>query len=152
MYADPIYGLPAHWAPNDLLFYTGNMFPDRYKNGAFIAFHGSTNRAPYPQAGYVIGFIPFKDGLPSGNLEIFADGFANVEIIKDVKDAMYRPMGLAEGPDGSLYVSESKKGKIWRVIFDANKKEFGDKNLENMERRKYLPHIKTPTEFTDIVK
>ena len=151
-YTDPIYGLPAHWAPNDLLFYTGNMFPDRYKNGAFIAFHGSTNRAPYPQAGYVIGFIPFKDGFPSGNLEIFADGFANVEIIKDVKDAMYRPMGLAEGPDGSLYVSESKKGKIWRVIFDANKKEFGDKNLENMQRRKYLPHIKTPIEFTDIVK
>jgi glucose/arabinose dehydrogenase len=50
-YKDPIYGLPAHWAPNDLLFYTGDMFPDRYKNGAFIAFHGSTNRGPYPQAG-----------------------------------------------------------------------------------------------------
>jgi len=59
---------------------------------------------------------------------------------------------LAEGPDGSLYVSESKKGKIWRVIFDADKKKFVDKNLENMHRRKYLPHIKTPIEFTDIIK
>ena len=151
-YKDPIYGLPAHWAPNDLLFYTGDMFPDRYKNGAFIAFHGSTNRGPYPQAGYVVGFIPFKDGFPSGNLEVFADGFVNTEVVKDVKDAMYRPMGLAQGPDGSLYISESKKGKIWRVLFDGNKSNFGDKNLEKMQRRKYLPHIKTPTEFTDIVK
>ena len=151
-YKDPIYGLPAHWAPNDLLFYTGDMFPDRYKNGAFIAFHGSTNRGPYPQAGYVVGFIPFKDGFPSGNLEIFADGFVNTEVVKDVKDAMYRPMGLAQGPDGSLYISESKKGKIWRVLFDGNKSDFGDKNLEKMKLRIHLPHIKTPEEFTDIVK
>ena len=151
-YKDPIYGLPAHWAPNDLLFYTGDMFPDRYKNGAFIAFHGSTNRGPYPQAGYVVGFIPFKDGFPSGNLEVFADGFVNTEVVKDVKDAMYRPMGLAQGPDGSLYISESKKGKIWRVLFDGNKSDFGDKNLEKMKLRIHLPHIKTPEEFTDIVK
>ena len=151
-YKDPIYGLPAHWAPNDLLFYTGDMFPDRYKNGAFIAFHGSTNRGPYPQAGYIVGFIPFKDGFPSGNLEIFADGFVNTEVVKDVKDAMYRPMGLAQGPDGSLYISESKKGKIWRVLFDGNKSDFGDKNLEKMKLRIHLPHIKTPEEFTDIVK
>ena len=151
-YKDPIYGLPAHWAPNDLLFYTGDMFPDRYKNGAFIAFHGSTNRGPYPQAGYVVGFIPFKDGFPSGNLEVFADGFVNTEVVKDVKDAMYRPMGLAQGPDGSLYISESKKGKIWRVLFDGNKSDFGDKNLEKMKLRIHLPHIKTPEEFIDIVK
>jgi len=151
-YKDPIYGLPAHWAPNDLLFYTGDMFPDRYKNGAFIAFHGSTNRGPYPQAGYVVGFIPFKDGFPSGKLEVFADGFVNTEVVKDVKDAMYRPMGLAQGPDGSLYISESKKGKIWRVLFDGNKSDFGDKNLEKMKLRIHLPHIKTPEEFTDIVK
>ena len=151
-YKDPIYGLPAHWAPNDLLFYTGDMFPDRYKNGAFIAFHGSTNRGPYPQAGYIVGFIPFKDGFPSGNLEIFADGFVNTEVVKNVKDAMYRPMGLAQGPDGSLYISESKKGKIWRVLFDGNKSDFGDKNLEKMKLRIHLPHIKTPEEFTDIVK
>ena len=151
-YKDPIYGLPAHWAPNDLLFYSGDMFPERYKNGAFIAFHGSTNRSPYPQAGYVVGFIPFSNGSPSGELEIFADGFAQVEVIKEMKDAKYRPMGLAEGPDGSLYISDSKKGKIWRVLYTADKASFSDENLKEMELRKYLPHIKTPIEFKDIVK
>ena len=151
-YQDPIYGLPAHWAPNDLLFYSGDMFPERYKNGAFIAFHGSTNRSPYPQAGYVVGFIPFKDEYPSGELEIFADGFAQVDIIKDVKDAKYRPMGLAEGPDGSLYISDSKKGKIWRVFYTSNRENFAEINLKQMKLRKYLPHIKTPVEFEDIVK
>ncbi len=151
-YKDPIYGLPAHWAPNDLLFYSGDMFPERYKNGAFIAFHGSTNRSPYPQAGYIVGFIPFSNGLPSGELEIFADGFAQVELIKEMKDAKYRPMGLAEGPDGSLYISDSKKGKIWRVFYTADKASFSDENLKEMELREYLPHIKIPTEFEDIVK
>ncbi len=128
------------------------MFPERYKNGAFIAFHGSTNRSPYPQAGYVVGFIPFEEGLPSGDLEIFADGFAQVEVIKEMKDAKYRPMGLAEGPDGSIYISDSKKGKIWRVAFTGDKSSFTDENLKVMELRKNLPHIKTPIEFQDIVK
>ena len=52
----------------------------------------------------------------------------------------------------SLHQNGVNEAKIWRVIFDADKEEFGDKNLENMQRRKYLPHIKTPIEFTDIVK
>ena len=94
-FTDPIYGLPAHWAPNDLLFYTGNQFPLRYRNGAFIAFHGSTNRMPYPQAGYVVGFIPFEEGVPKGEMEIFADGFIGREVISDMEEAEYRPMGLA---------------------------------------------------------
>lgn len=97
-YAEPIMGLPAHWAPNDLLFYKGNMFPKRYKNGAFIAFHGSTNRAPYPQAGYIVAFIPFENGKPTGNWEVFADGFAGRNVLVSMEDARYRPMGLAEGP------------------------------------------------------
>ena len=100
----------------------------------------------------MVGFIPFKDGLPLGELEIFADGFAQVELIKEMKDAKYRPMGLAEGPDGSLYISDSKKGKIWRVVYTADKSSFTDENLKEMELRKYLPHIKTPVEFQDIVK
>ena len=123
-----------------------------YKNGAFIAFHGSTNRSPYPQAGYVVGFIPFKDGSPSGKLEIFADGFAQTDIIKEMKDAKYRPMGLAEGPDGSLYISDSKKGKIWRILYMSDKNNFSENDLVAMELRKNLPHIKTPIEFQDIVK
>ena len=150
-YKDPIYGLPAHWAPNDLLFYTGNMFPDRYRNGAFIAFHGSTNRTPYPQAGYIVGFIPFKNGIPSGKLEIFADGFAQLDLIKDAKDAKYRPMGLAQGPDGSLYISDSKKGKIWRVLYTDDKTAFTNENLKNMQLREYLPHIRNPIEFEDLI-
>ena len=148
---DPIFGLPAHWAPNDLLFYTGDQFPERYKNGAFIAFHGSTNRTPYPQAGYIVGFIPFKDGVPAGTLEIFADGFAGVDVIKEMKDAKYRPMGLAQGPDGSLYISESKKGKIWRVLFQGSKEDFGLEQLKKMERRKLASYLKKPIENLDAV-
>ncbi len=148
-YSKPIMGLPAHWAPNDLLFYTGNQFPDRYKNGAFIAFHGSTNRVPYPQAGYVVGFIPFKEGVPSGKLEIFADGFAGKNVLVDMEEARYRPMGLAQGPDGSLYISESKKGKIWRVFFSGDNLNFGKKELDKMIKREERSYTKIPDEIKD---
>ena len=151
-YKDPILGLPAHWAPNDLLFYTGDQFPERYKNGAFVAFHGSTNRTPYPQAGYIVGFIPFRDGRPIGTWEVFADGFIGTDIIKQMKDAKYRPMGLAQGPDGSLYISESKKGKIWRVLFQGSKDDFGLDQLKKMERRKFASYLKKPVENIDIIK
>jgi len=117
---DPIMGFPAHVAPNDLLFYDGNMFPDRYKNGAFIAFHGSWNRAPQQQEGYYVVFVPFKGEYPSGEWEIFADGFAGKEIIMSPGDAVHRPMGLAQGPDGSLYISDSRRGKIWRIMYHVD--------------------------------
>ncbi len=148
-YEDPIIGFPGHWAPNDLLFYQGDQFPERYKNGAFITFHGSTNRAPYPQSGYFVGFVPFKDGKPSGEHEVFADGFAIVDPIESVKDAHYRPMGLAVGPDGELYISDSVKGKIWKVTYDENKSEFKEEQLLAMEKRKQLSHIRTPDEVKD---
>lgn len=112
-------GLPAHWAPNDLLFYKGDQFPERYQNGAFIAFHGC-EQGSLPQAGYIVAFIPFENGKPKGTWEVFADGFAKVEPIVSMPDAKYRPMGLSEGKDGSLYISESKQGKIWRVSFNGN--------------------------------
>ena len=148
-YADPILGLPAHWAPNDLLFYKGNQFPNRYKQGAFIAFHGSTNRTPYPQAGYIVAFIPFENGKPVDKWEVFADGFTGVDTVANFSDAKYRPMGLAEGPDGSLYISESKKGKIWRVIYTGNAADFSEKNLTKMEARKSRTYLKTPDEKKD---
>tara|TARA_B100000609_G_scaffold4855_1_gene3765 strand:- start:2752 stop:4161 length:1410 start_codon:yes stop_codon:yes gene_type:complete len=151
-YANPIMGLPAHWAPNDLLFYTGNQFPERYKNGAFIAFHGSTNRVPYPQAGYIVGFIPFKEGKPNGGLEIFADGFAGKEILVDMEDAKYRPMGLAQGPDGSLFISESKKGKIWRVFFSGDRNNFGEKELDSMVKREERSYTKIPDKISDRIE
>ncbi len=114
---DPIMAFPGHLAPNDLLFYTGNMFPDKYKNGAFIAFHGSWNRAPEPQKGYFVAFVPFDGEYPSGDWEVFADGFAGTDEIISTRDAKHRPCGLAQGPDGSLYVVDSIEGKIWRIIY-----------------------------------
>ncbi|MDC1492889.1 PQQ-dependent sugar dehydrogenase [Flavobacteriaceae bacterium] len=149
-YAEPIMGLPAHWAPNDLLFYTGDQFPDRYKDGAFIAFHGSTNRAPYPQAGYIVAFIPFENGNPIGNLEVFADGFTGTELVKEMKDSKYRPMGLAQGPDGSLYISESKKGKIWRVIFNGDRLKYGEESLSQMEILKQKSYLRVPDKELDL--
>jgi glucose/arabinose dehydrogenase len=146
---DPVMGFPGHWAPNDLLFYTGDQFPDHYKNGAFIAFHGSTNRGPYPQAGYFVCFVPFKNGQPSGGWEVFADGFGEKDTLINVSDARYRPMGLAMGPDGSLYVSDSRKGKIWRIMYRGDKNNFGPTQLAAMEKRKSLAHIKTPDEIND---
>ncbi|ADB42100.1 PQQ-dependent sugar dehydrogenase [Spirosoma linguale] len=132
----PIMAFPGHWAPNDLLFYTGNAFPARYKNGAFVCFHGSWNRAPLKQGGYFVAFIPFgKDGRPSGKYEVFAENFAGVAEegkpgtsvnagkldLASPGDAKARPVGLAQGPDGSLYISDSVKGKVWRVMYMAKK-------------------------------
>jgi glucose/arabinose dehydrogenase len=111
----PIYAFPAHWAPNGLLFYTGDQFPAKYKNGAFIAFHGSWNRAPQPQGGYSLVFLPFKDGMPGGDYEIFADGFAGAK--KTPNDAAHRPCGLTQGTDGSLYISDDQNGRLWKVTY-----------------------------------
>lgn len=116
-YLDPVMAFPGHMAPNDLLFYTGNQFPEKYKNGAFIAFHGSWNRSPEKQAGYFVVFVPFKDGKPTGKWEVFADGFAGTKDIKSPRDAQHRPCGLAQGPDGSLYVSDDSKGTIYKITY-----------------------------------
>lgn len=148
-FTNPIMGFPGHWAPNDLLFYRGDQFPEQYKRGVFIAFHGSTNRAPYPQSGYIVAFIPFQDGAPTGAWEIFADGFARVDPIVSVNNAVFRPMGLAEGPDGSLYIGDTEHGAIWRVSFTGNKTDFGGPQLAGMEQRKTMAHIRTPDEIED---
>jgi len=113
----PIMAFPGHWAPNDLLFYTGNKFPAKYKNGAFIAFHGSWNRAPLIQAGYCVVFVPFKKDKPSGNYEIFANGFTGIKEIAGPGQAKHRPCGLSQGVDGALYVSDSQTGMIWKIIY-----------------------------------
>jgi mono/diheme cytochrome c family protein len=144
----PVIGFPGHWAPMDVLFYQGNQFPDRYKKGAFVAFHGSTDRSPYPQAGYIVCFVPFENGQPNGKMEVFADGFTGVDTVVNTSDAVYRPMGLSTGPDGSLYISESNKGKIWRVMYKGDKNKFGDAQLAKMELREQRSYIKTP----DVVK
>lgn len=145
----PVIGFPGHWAPMDVLFYDGSQFPERYKNGAFVAFHGSTDRSPYPQAGYIVCFVPFKNGTSTGKIEVFADGFTGIDTVINTTDAMYRPMGLATGPDGSLYISESNKGKIWRVMYKGDKNKFGEDQLAGMEKRKSRTYIKTPDEVAD---
>jgi glucose/arabinose dehydrogenase len=116
---DPLEAFPGHMAPDGLLFYTGNMFPGKYKNGAFIAFHGSWNRAPEKQKGYFVVFQPFVNGKPNGNWEIFADNFAGREDISSPSQAMHRPCGLAQGPDGALYISDDVKGTIYRITYDG---------------------------------
>jgi glucose/arabinose dehydrogenase len=144
-YNMPIIGFPGHFAPNDLLFYTGDQFPERYKNGAFIAFHGSTIRAPYPQGGYCVAFVPFVNGKFSSEWELFADGFGGVDTLVNTSDAKHRPMGIAQGPDGSIYFSDSQKGKIWRVMYKGDKKNFGQKQLSGMAARKLTsPNVKNP--------
>lgn len=152
----PSMGFPGHWAPMDVLFYQGDQFPKRYNNGAFIAFHGSTDRSPYPQAGYIVCFVPFEgarlpdgQGAPNGQWEVFADGFTGVDTVVNTSDAVYRPMGLATGPDGSLYISESNKGKVWRVMYKGKKSKFGKAELAQMENRKSRSYIKTPDEVRD---
>jgi glucose/arabinose dehydrogenase len=109
----PAAAFPAHWAPNDVLIYTGTQFPEAWRGGAFVAFHGSWNRAPGPQGGYNVVFQPMADGKTSGDYVIFADGFAGGE--KAPGRAEHRPAGLAMGPDGALYISDDAKGRIWRI-------------------------------------
>lgn len=116
-FLDPVAAYPGHLAPNGLLFYTDNQFPARYKNGAFIAFHGSWNRAPEPQAGFFVIFQPFKDGKPLGQWEVFADGFSGSAANTASGRAERRPCGLAQGADGSLYVSDDVKGTIFKISY-----------------------------------
>jgi mono/diheme cytochrome c family protein len=102
-----------------MLIYTGNQFPAAYKDGAFIAFHGSWNRAPLPQGGYNVVFQPLKNGIASGPFVVFADGFAG-EFMEPGR-AAHRPTGLAVGTDGALYIADDKGGRIWRVTYGGDK-------------------------------
>lgn len=112
--ARPDVAFPAHWAPDALAFYAGTAFPQKYQGGAFVSFHGSWNRKPR-QAGYLVAFVPLADGKPAGNYEEFATGFAGAEPPADPAQAAYRPMGVAAGPDGAIYVSDDVKGRVWRI-------------------------------------
>ena len=114
----PVAAFPAHWAPNDLKIYKGSQFPKVYQGGAFIAFHGSWNRAPGPQGGYNVVFQPLADGKTSGDYVVFADGFAGPK--KEPGGAVHRPSGLAVGPDGALYITDDKAGRIWRVTYNGD--------------------------------
>jgi glucose/arabinose dehydrogenase len=102
----PALAFPGHWAPMSLAFYTGSQFGQAYTGGLFVAFHGSWNRAPLPQAGFRVVYVPFADGKPSGKYETFAS----------MKQGQFRPVGLAMAKDGSLLVSADDNKKIWRIV------------------------------------
>ncbi len=116
-YPEPIHAFPAHYAPNGLLFYEGTQFPERYREGAFIAWRGSWNRGEFGQEGYRVDFLPMNKGVKTGEPETFVDGFAGPKPIPESTNAEFRPMGLATAPDGSLYVSDTEKGWIWRIRY-----------------------------------
>ena len=115
----PLFAFPAHWAPMSMVFYTGQQFPARYRNGAFVAFHGDLFNATRPRTddpGYHVVFVPFAGGAPSGGYEVFADGFEGAGSAT-AEGADHRATGLAQGPDGSLYIADDKGGRVWRVVY-----------------------------------
>jgi glucose/arabinose dehydrogenase len=111
----PAVAFPAHWAPLSMLFYSGSQFPVEYAGGLFVAFHGSQPGPPAPGAGFVVTFLPWRHGAPSGTYRIFADGFAGGTFT--VAGAAHRAVGLAQAPDGSIYISDDQAGWIWRVSY-----------------------------------
>jgi glucose/arabinose dehydrogenase len=108
----PDVPLGSHVAILDFTFYTGQQFPSEYRNGAFLALHGSWNRSQ--RAGYEVAFLPFRDGKPSGPLRDFATGW---EISPTSKSVWGRPVAAFQMTDGSLLVTDDGGRKIWRVSY-----------------------------------
>jgi glucose/arabinose dehydrogenase len=104
--------LPAHGSATGFTFYTGKMFPPEYQGGAFIALHGSWNRAQ--RQGYEIRFLPFKSGKPVGEAKPFLTGWM---LAPDNPEVWGRPVSCLEMADGSLLVSDDGGKKIWRVTY-----------------------------------
>jgi glucose/arabinose dehydrogenase len=119
-FTPPVVAFPGHWAPLGLVFYTADQFPKKYQNGAFIAFHGSWNRAPEPQQGYRIVFAPFKNGKATGSYFNFATGFAGTKK-PSPGSAAHRPAGVAVGPKGALFVTDDSGGTVWKIMYVGNK-------------------------------
>ena len=102
----------AHVAVLDFTFYTGSKFPAEYRNGAFLAFHGSWNRSK--RVGQSIAFVPFRDGKPSGPVREFMTGWM---VSPDSREVWGRPVAVLQMPDGNLLVSDDGGKKIWRVSY-----------------------------------
>lgn len=104
----PDYALGAHTASLGLAFYDGELFPERYKNGAFIGQHGSWNRKP--PSGYKVIFVPFSNGRPAGQPVDILTGFLNED-----GEAFGRPVGVAIDRAGALLVADDVGNTVWRV-------------------------------------
>jgi glucose/arabinose dehydrogenase len=102
--------LGAHVAPLQFAFYTGKQFPEGYRGGAFVAEHGSWNRAT--RSGYQIAFVAFKNGKPSADPVPFMTGLVPDPTGTDVSG---RPVGVTVAPDGSLLVSDDGAGVVYRI-------------------------------------
>ncbi len=107
--------LGAHVAVLDCWFYTGKQFPKQYQGAAFLALHGSWNRAQ--RVGYSVVSVPFKDGKPAGGPQDFLTGFM---LGQDKREVWGRPVGLLELPDGSLLVTDDGGNKIWRITYKGS--------------------------------
>ena len=113
----PLVTFGAHWAPNGITFYDARQFPRHYRDGAFVAFHGGFDRAPLPNEGYKVMFVPMDEhGRPTGEAEVFADGFAASSGPLPAT-AQHRPVGVTVYTDGSLLVSDDRGGRIYRIVF-----------------------------------
>lgn len=106
--------LGAHVAPLEFTFYTGQQFPAQYRGGAFVAEHGSWNRAT--RAGYQVAFVGFKDGKAAADPVPFLQGFVTDPKGSNVNG---RPVGVTVAPDGSLLVSDDGAAVIYRVTYDG---------------------------------
>lgn len=104
----PDYALGPHTASLGLTFYQGDLFPESFKNGAFVGQHGSWNRNP--RSGYKVIFVPFKDGMPSGKPQDILTGFLN-----DKGEARGRPVGVKIDKQGALLVADDVGNVVWRV-------------------------------------
>ncbi len=116
-FALPQVAFPGHYSPSSIAFYHDEQFPPNYRGGAFVALKGSWNRAPLPQDGYIVAFVPFTEGAPTGSWEVFADGFKGFATLYERDNARYRPQSVSVHPDGSLYILDNNKGRIWRVTY-----------------------------------
>ena len=105
--------LGAHVAPLQFAFYDKTQFPAPYRDGAFIAEHGSWNRRI--RSGYQVVFVPFHNGIPTGPPTPFFSGFVPDPAGKQVYG---RVVGVAVASDGSLLVSDDGQKQIWRVSYE----------------------------------
>lgn len=122
----PVHDLPAHTAPLGIAFYDGDAFPESYENTAFVALHGSWNRSE--KQGYEVLAVDFaEDG--TSRAEPFMTGF---QIGDDVSG---RPVGVAVGKQGELFVSDDYTGSVYRVVYGAGAPSAGRKATARKRNR-----------------